>query len=301
MSDEKKKDSVNESLAGLFGVTPEELTRLFTLSEERLMELDETEFRARMRERCHHTMEIPTYESAYFDTPLPADQTATIEKMLRVWERRGLSHELVEYKFATTILALAKKRIAGEKIDLSIYEPKWLTPKEQEVFDRVLFERRSVRQWDRKRRVDDALIDRVLKAGLWGPHGCNLQSIRYMVIREEAEPGLFEGSDVPGGPVHIVVLQDKRCYQANPLMPKFNLLLDCGAAVQNIVLAAHAYGLGGCWLTFSDMMHERIVKHYKLPEHYDLVTYVDIGWPDQSPCPVWRCGVDEAVIHRSPK
>ena len=87
--------------------------------------------------------------------------------------------------FATTILALAKKRIAGEKIDLSIYEPKWLTPKEQEVFDRVLFERRSVRQWDRKRRVDDALIDRVLKAGLWGPHGCNLQSIRYMVIREE--------------------------------------------------------------------------------------------------------------------
>ena len=301
MSDEKKKDSVSESLAGLFGVTPEELTRLFTLSEERLMELDETEFRARMRERCHHTMEIPTYESAYFDTPLPADQTATIEKMLRVWERRGLSHELVEYKFATTILALAKKRIAGEKIDLSIYEPKWLTPKEQEVFDRVLFERRSVRQWDRKRRVDDALIDRVLKAGLWGPHGCNLQSIRYMVIREEAEPGLFEGSDVPGGPVHIVVLQDKRCYQANPLMPKFNLLLDCGAAVQNIVLAAHAYGLGGCWLTFSDMMHERIVKHYKLPEHYDLVTYVDIGWPDQSPCPVWRCGVDEAVIHRSPK
>lgn len=301
MSDEKKKDAVSESLAGLFGVTPEELTRLFTLSEERLMELDETEFRARMRERCHHTMEIPTYESAYFDTPLPADQTATIEKMLRVWERRGLSHELVEYKFATTILALAKKRIAGEKIDLSIYEPKWLTPKEQEVFDRVLFERRSVRQWDRKRRVDDALIDRVLKAGLWGPHGCNLQSIRYMVIREEAEPGLFEGSDVPGGPVHIVVLQDKRCYQANPLMPKFNLLLDCGAAVQNIVLAAHAYGLGGCWLTFSDMMHERIVKHYKLPEHYDLVTYVDIGWPDQSPCPVWRCGVDEAVIHRSPK
>lgn len=296
---EKSKDSVTEDLARLFGVTPEELTRLFLLSEEQLMELNEVEFRARMRERCHHTLEIPTYESAYFGTPLPADQTETVEKMLRVWDRRGLSHDLVEYRFATTILGYAKKRIAGEPVDLSIHEPKWLTPGEQEVFERVIYERRTVRQWDLKRYVDDELIDKVLNAGLWGPHGCNLQSIRYMVIREDAEPGLFDGSDVPGGPIHVVIMQDKRCYDANKLMPPFNILLDCGAATQNIVLAAHAYGLGGCWLTFSDVMRERLIKHYSIPEHYDVVTYVDIGWPDQSPCPVWRCGVEEAVVYRS--
>ena len=300
MSAEKKKDSVSEDLARLFGVTPEELIRLFTLTEEQLMALDEVEFRARMRERCHHTMEIPTYESAYFDTPLPTDQIETIEKMLRVWDRRGLSHDLVEYRFATTILGFAKKRIAGEPVDLGVYEPKWLTAEEQAVFDRVVYERRSVRQWNLSRTVDDALIDRVMQAGLWGPHGCNLQSIRYMVIREDVEPGLFEGSDVPGGPVHIVVMQDKRCYQANPLMPEFNKLLDCGAATQNIVLAAHAYGLGGCWLTFSDAMRERLIEYYAIPGHYNVVTYVDIGWPDQSPCPIWRCGVEEAVVHRSP-
>lgn len=124
MSTGTKKDSVSEDLARLFGVTPEELNRLFNLSEEQLMALDEVEFRARVRERCHHTMEIPTYESAYFDTPLPAHQTATIEKMLRVWDRRNLSHDLVEYRFATTILELARKRIAGETADLSVYEPK---------------------------------------------------------------------------------------------------------------------------------------------------------------------------------
>ncbi|MDR1578917.1 MAG: nitroreductase family protein [Synergistaceae bacterium] len=299
MSDETKKDSVSEDLARLFGVTPEELIRLFDLSEEQLMELDEVEFRARTRERCHHTMEIPTYESAYFNTPLPADQTATIEKMLRVWDKRGFSHDLVEYRFATTILGFAKKRIAGEPVDLSAYEPKRLTPDEQAAFDCVLYERRSIRQWNLKRHVDDALIDKVLKAGLWGPHGCNLQSVRYMVIREDAEPGLFEGSDVPGGPIHIVVMQDKRCYQANPLMPEFNILLDCGAATQNIVLAVHAYGLGGCWLTFSDVMRERFVRHFSIPDHFNVVTYVDIGWPDQSPCPIWRCEVEEAVVYRS--
>ena len=34
---EKSKDSVTEDLARLFGVTAEELTRLFVLSEEQLM------------------------------------------------------------------------------------------------------------------------------------------------------------------------------------------------------------------------------------------------------------------------
>ena len=121
-----------------------------------------------------------------------------------------------------------------------------------------------------------------------------------MVIREEVEPGLFEDSDVPGGPVHIVVMQDTRCYQANALMPEFNKLLDCGAATQNIVLAAHAYGLGGCWLTFSENKRARLIEHFAIPQHTKVVTYVDVGWPDQSPCPVWRCSVEEAVIHRSP-
>jgi nitroreductase len=301
MSNKEKKSSGSEELAGLLGVTPEELDRLFNLSEEKLMEIDEVEFRARMRERCHHTLEIPTYESAYFNTPLPAEQTQIIEKMLRVWERRGLPHDLVEYRFATTILGFARKRIAGEKVDLKAYEPKWLTEQEQEVFERVVYERRSVRQWDWKKHVSDELIDKVLKTGLWGPAGCNLQHIRYIVVREDVEPGLFEGSDVPGGPVHIVVLADERCQRANPLMPPNNFLFDCGAATQNIVLAAHAYGLGGCWLTFSEVMSKRFIEHYSIPDYLKLMTYVDIGWPDQSPCTVWRCGVDEAVIHRSPE
>ena len=74
----EKKDSVSEDLARLFGVTTDDMKRLFDLSEEQLMKLDEVEFRGRVRERCHHTMEIPTYESAFYNTPLAADQTATM-------------------------------------------------------------------------------------------------------------------------------------------------------------------------------------------------------------------------------
>ena len=83
--------------------------------------------------------------------------------------------------------------------------------------------------------LPDELIDKVLEAGLWAAHGCNVQSIRYIVVREKNEPGLFRGSDVPGGPVHLIVLQDMRCYRANSFTPVRNQLLDAGAAGQNMV------------------------------------------------------------------
>ena len=42
-------------------MSPEEIKRLFDWSEEELEAMDEVEFRARFRERCHHTMEIQVY------------------------------------------------------------------------------------------------------------------------------------------------------------------------------------------------------------------------------------------------
>ena len=75
-------------------------------------------------------------------------------------------------------------------------------------------------------------------------------------------------------------------------------MLDAGAAGQNLVLAAHAYGLGACWLTFtSEEMKQRIRDYVTLPEYMRMTTYVDMGYPDQSPYPPQRISVDEAVYY----
>lgn len=278
---------------------PEDLEKLFSKKEEELFLMEETEFRARMRERCHHTLEIWLYTCLHDKTPLRASQTNTADMFLRVWDKRGLSHDLPEYRFVSRLRALAEEVIAGRYPDLAEYAPRKLDENELAVFDSVIYGRRSVRHWDWEKRVPDEIIDKVLDSGLWAAHACNLQSIRYCVIREESTPDLFKNSDIPGGPVHILILQDKRCYLANPLMPDYNKILDCGAAGQNIVLSAHALGLGGTWLTFtSDKMRERIREALKIGEEYDLMTYVDIGYPDQTPSAPDRISVQEAVIRR---
>ena len=291
-------------------MTHEEIMATFNQSEEALLQMDEVEFRARFRERMHHTCEIQMYSAAYRGRTLRENQTDTLEKHLRVWEQRGLSHGLPEYKNAQMLLKYARKLQAGEPVDLNEYAPSALSESDLDAFRRVMYERRSVREWDLSREVPDELIDKVLDMGLWGAHACNLQSIRYLVIRGHNQEGLFRGSDIPGGPVHILILQDMRVYRANPAMPDVNQPLDCGAAGQNIVLAAHAYGLGGCWLTYmgGEEMKNRIRKQVdewlieqgKEPLHEEIrfITYVDVGWPDQTPFAPVRQSLDEAVLGR---
>ena len=280
------------------GNPEEEVRRLFQLSDEQLMALDEVEFRARFRERLHHTLEIQIYATTYRGGSLPATQTNTAKRFLKLWQDRGLSVDAHEYRYALALIAFAEQLIEGKKVDLSPYVTSAISAQEREDFFRILKERRSVREFTSER-VPDDLIDRILDAGLWAAHSCNLQSIRYLVVREDTTPGLFVGSDIPGGPVHLVVCQDERVYKANPFNPVRNRLLDAGAAAQNIALAAHAIGLEGVWLTFNGSMTDRLRQHFNVPDYISIVTYVDVGYGDQTPHPVLRPQVKDVVLGRS--
>lgn len=272
------------------------MSKKFT--KEEYLAMDPVEFRARYRERVHHTLEIQTYAAIHEGRGLSSQQTSAVQELTEIWRERGLPVDAPDFLWGQKLLGFAKTIQGGGKVDLSDYAPREITAADLEVFKSILTERRSVRHWTEEK-VPDSYIDLILKAGLWGAHSCNLQSLRFLVIREENEPNLFRGSDIPGGPVHLVALQDERVYKANLLTnPVRNRLLDVGAAVQNMVLAAHALGLGGVWLTFSDEMLERLRQRFELPDYIKIVTYVDIGFPAQTPAPPLRIGLEETVLDR---
>jgi len=282
--------------------TPEDWKRIRALqpaTEEDLFKTDDTEFRARFRERCHHTMEIQIYDAIEKKRPLPPDQTSTAEMYFRVWDRKGLSRDLPEYRFASRLLEMARTLQGGGIPDLGAFAVSGFDAAELKTVNRLIYERRSIRHWDWDRPVPDALLDEAMDAGLWAAHACNLQSIRYLVIREKECPGLFRGGDIPPGPVHIVVCQDMRVYKANQLMPDYNSVMDAGAAGQNVLLKLHALGLGACWVTFmTDGMRTRLVEKFGLPDYIRIGYYIDAGYPVQSPYPPCRIGLDEAVLGR---
>ncbi len=267
------------------------------LTDEEFLTMDEVEFRARVRERSHHTLEIQVYATAYRHKTLSASQADYTKHLLELWVKRGLSTTLPEYRYTSFLVEAADRLSRGEEVDLSAFAPTTVTSEMKEAFFTIVKDRRSVREFTAQE-VPDELIDQILEAGLWAAHGCNVQSIRYLVVRDKNEPGLFKGSDVPGGPVHLVILQDMRCYRANSFTPVRNQLLDAGAAGQNIVLAAHAVGLEGVWLTFSETMCERIKKRFEIPDYLRLVTYVDVGYGDQTPYAPQRWDVKDTILGR---
>lgn len=277
-----------------------EIARMMNKSAQELCAMDEVEFRARFRERLHHTVELPIYHRIVSGKALSPRQGDIMAVFDQAWKTRGLSQDLPEYRNYLTLMELAEKIWAGEEVNLSPWAPHPLSEQDVTVFEHILFQRRSIRQWDFDRPVSDELIDKLLLAGLWAPHSCNLRSIRFLVIREENEPGLFLGSNIPSGPIHIVIAQDMRAYDANPPMPPRNQLLDCGAATQNVLLAAHAYGLAGVWVTFNDKVRDRLKERFGLNEHIRLVNFVDVGWPAPgiSPCPPSRPDLEETVLGR---
>lgn len=268
-----------------------------SLTDEDFLEMDEVEFRARFRERIHHTLEIQLYHHVHRGLKLRPTQADYTKRLMGLWVRRGLSKDLPEYKYAEFLTQSADRSAAGEEVDLRPYAPDPVNDEIESHFFTVLNQRRSVREY-RDEEVPDELIDKVLRAGLWAAHGCNVQSIRFLVIREDHEPGLFRGSDVPGGPVHLVLLQDMRCYRANSFTPLRNQLLDAGAAAENMVLAAHAVGLESVWLTFNEEMCDRLRTRFELPDYLRIVTYVDVGYGDQTPFPPLRWEVKDTVLAR---
>jgi nitroreductase len=111
----------------------------------------------------------------------------------------------------------------------------------------VIRNRRSVREF-----VGDPVsadeLDQLLEAARWAPSGLNNQPWRFMCITDRSL--IVELSDltryrgvVAGAPALIAVFLD-----ATEMYDRTKDLMSAGAAIQNVLLAAHDMGLGACWL-----------------------------------------------------
>jgi nitroreductase len=66
-----------------------------------------------------------------------------------------------------------------------------------------------------------------------------------------------------------------------------------GAAIQNMLLAAHERGVGSLWICDVFYAYEQLCAW--LGETHQMVAAVSFGYPDESPGPRPRKGVDEVT------
>ena len=149
--------------------------------------------------------------------------------------------------------------------------------------------RRSVREYSEKP-VSDKDIELLLRAAMAAPSANNTQPWEFVVIKsrekiqEAVEKTVFPAL-AKSAPLAILTCVDTKLEGL-----KDSGVLALSACTQNLLLAAHASGLGAVW-TASYPREERMQKMRNflgLPEHIIPMALVVIGHPKEVPAPVDR-------------
>jgi nitroreductase len=160
----------------------------------------------------------------------------------------------------------------------------------------VLCSRGVVRRYAAEK-VDETCIGRMLDAAVAAPTAANKQAWAFVVVRSERRIRLLQAF-APGvltvPPVLVVACFDRSRAIRNTEGGWDEGLLCVGMAVENLLLAAHALGLGGCPVgSFRGQALSRILA---LPEHVEPLLLVPFGWPvDPVKSPVRRSRSE--VVH----
>jgi len=272
-------------------------------TREDLMKMDPVCLRALYRERVHHTIEVEIYPVLLGRKKMPKDFGLQTELILDVWKARGYSDEDEDFQWGKNYIELAGKMRSGEKIEIEESLPTPFTEVEMAVVRKLIWERRSVRDWVPDKPVPEEMIQEILEAGRAAPTGCNLDIVRFIVIRD-TETAKMVWSDIPtpmNSCVLIVICYDTRVYETighDKLVPH-NMLYDAAAAGDHMCLMAHALGLGAVWLSCTEKTANRFQKKYGLPEYIKQALHIAVGWTAIGSVKSLRMPLSQMMIQRS--
>lgn len=153
---------------------------------------------------------------------------------------------------------------------------------------KAVLTRRSIRAYTDER-VSDAVTENLLRAGMYAPSAMNSQPWEFLVIRgaekKKAASVLSANWKVLAeAPLGILVMANLNDYKASS---SDYFIQDCSAATENILLAAHAQGLGGVWLGLypkQDRM-QGLRDIFSIPEHIIPFSLISIGYPAETKRP----------------
>lgn len=157
--------------------------------------------------------------------------------------------------------------------------------------------RRSIRRYA-DRPVEDEKVEALVKAAMAAPSAGNEQSWRFVVVTDRdrldqlADSSPFAGL-LERAPLAIVVCGDVTAEKHIGFWVQ-----DCAAATENMLLAAHALGLGAVWLGFYPVEErvEGVRRICKLPDALVPFSIVGLGYPTEEKPPADRYNPE--YVHR---
>lgn len=152
-----------------------------------------------------------------------------------------------------------------------------------EVVMENIMTRMSVRQFTNRPIAKDTL-DLLVKAGMAAPSAVNAQPWAFVVVTEreilDSLNALKPWFNLKTATAAIVVCGDM--LRAMEGTGREYWVQDCSAASENILLAAHAFGLGAVWCGVypNPDIVPGVSKILELPENIIPLNVITLGYPD---------------------
>jgi len=191
--------------------------------------------------------------------------------------------------------------------------------------------RRSIRRFT-DRKPDTSQIERLIEAACWAPSNHNRQGWKFMVLRDKAmiddlaeqvRRSVREAADAAprmaadrsdelvafagafdAAPVVIVAMHKRSVAVGKRILASATSELASGEAmsvamaVQNMLLAAHAMGLGACVMTAPLLAGEVWSDLPDLPAGFEPTCVIGLGYPAEQPDPPRRKSMRHVLEYR---
>lgn len=161
----------------------------------------------------------------------------------------------------------------------------------------VIRKRRSIRAYQ-NRDVEEDKLKRILEAARIAPSAGNIQPWRFVAIRkDEVKQKLKAAYARPWfwtAPVVICAcgITSEAWKRSDG---KTYLDVDVAIAMDHLILAATAEGLGTCWIGAFDPAEVKRILH--LPAGIEPIALTPLGYPAESPEPKPRKPWEEVIRH----
>jgi nitroreductase len=163
----------------------------------------------------------------------------------------------------------------------------------------AIMTRRSIRKYQ-ERPVEPETIETLLRAAMAAPSAGNQQSWRFVVVQDRDRLDSMATTSPYAGlleraPLAIAVSGET----IGEKHPGY-WVEDCSAAIENMLIAANALGLGAVWLGYHPNQDRKdaLAELLDLPPSFEVLGVVAVGYPAEEKAPADRFNPD-FVSHES--
>jgi nitroreductase len=152
----------------------------------------------------------------------------------------------------------------------------------------LMRERKSIRSFDPRREIAPSDVNLILEAARLAPSAGNLQTWYFFLIRDCEKKRMivdaaYGQSFIAQAPLVVVVAIDKnRAKEYGDRGLHLYGIQDTAAAIEHILLAARALGIGSCWIgAYSEEKLEQVLHINR--KQYRTVAIIPLGYSEEYP------------------